>query len=209
MTATAFNRCLFFLKRNELLLQIKVSFIKSLYLCAMIKKITAYCLLVLANVIILVHAVVPHMHDHNGKILYICYFLTTHNSNEHTPNCDHPQSHSHAPIHKNALAASHTCHLSENHHHHHHHHHDSHPGDFCLLNTLYVPANTLKFQTPSQDSDLLDFADTSLPLFAQISTPYCNLLDYGNLPFRQKPYILSLYCLFASHSLGLRAPPLC
>jgi len=33
--------------------------------------------------------------------------------------------------------------------------------------------------------------------------------DYGNLPFRQKPYIAFSYNHYVTHSLGLRAPPVC
>jgi hypothetical protein len=74
------------------------------------------------------------------------------------------------------------------------------------LNKSYIKVGSDKqaFQSPDPDSSLLP----CLPLLFQDNSTL-KITDYGGLPFRQKPYLRSYHAELISHSLGLRAPPVC
>jgi len=153
-------------------------------------KVLGLPLLLLANFIILAHAVVPHHHHHSGIVVSICHFLSIHETLEHLHN------HYHTTV-------FHNNHESDN------SNQDGGIAENCVLNDLYyriIPVKQHHFSYIDSDS--------FIPLyFNLLCSPApdneIEIRDYGNLPFRQKPYIASTYLHFANHSLGLRAPPAC
>lgn len=147
------------------------------------KKIIALICLFLANFVILVHAIIPH-HHHDGAPVSICYISD-------------PEIHKHYHEHLH-----HTTDSDE-------HDHSKKPNEDCLLSGLYLsPDQNKQMHLSSVDTDLVN-SPSHLSFFT--ITPICNpeIKDYGNLPFRKKPYLLSSYNYFTTHSSGLRAPPVC
>ena len=152
------------------------------------KKTIGIPLLLLANIIILAHAIVPH-HHHNGIVFSICIFLSDNEDLEYNHAHSQPCTHYY-------------CHNSEN------HEHDEVFSDNCLLNDLYLPTNNDKQLLSSDDTDVINYSDYFL-LFDVVPNQIIEIQDYGNLPFRQKPYLTSSYDYYVTHSLGMRAPPVC
>ena len=145
-----------------------------------IKKMIALSFLLLANAAMLAHAVICHHHD------IIPVSLTAVHCEHDGNSCDH-------------------------------HHHDTQPVGQCnyqgchdeiancSLTIVYA-----RFTNNKQVSQLLSFDFNQLPCilipFSDYSAP--QISDDANLPFRQKPYLISYHSEYISQSLGLRAPPL-
>lgn len=153
-----------------------------------IKKAIGIPLLLLASIIILAHAVVPH-HHHDGVVVAVSELFSLGHDHDH----DHDSS----------IAHHHHSHAPEE------HNHDGEFNENCLLGDLYLRISQDRQQHFSSDnSDLFKYLDYS-PLFAVVPSVEIEIKDYGNQPFWQKPYISSSYNHFITHSLGLRAPPVC
>jgi hypothetical protein len=78
----------------------------------------------------------------------------------------------------------------------------------CLLTQVYVKINKDEQLFKSDD---FDFIFKLLPCLSFLSSvaPIAETADTGIFSFRQKPYILFYQIEYISHSLGLRAPPVC
>jgi hypothetical protein len=81
----------------------------------------------------------------------------------------------------------------------------------CLLTQVYVKLNKDEQLFKSVDYNFNFHFNQLLPrlLFLFSVDPITEITDTGNFPFRQKPYILTFQIEYISHSLGLRAPPVC
>lgn len=149
------------------------------------KKVIALPLLLLANLVILAHAIVPH-HHHDKIVVSICDFLSIEDALEHTHSDHH---------HGQEKGHEHTGHDL---------------GEECLLNELYIRASSNQNLSASHSGDFdLSNSHLDFPLYFCEFNQQIDLTDYGELPFRQKPYVYSYHTYYITHSLGLRAPPVC
>ena len=147
------------------------------------KRIIGLSLLFLANIVVLAHATIPH-HHHGRVIVSICNILSI----------DDALNHKHE-----------NCHSGQ--HNEHEHKHSEHPlSEDCVLNELYARSNVSSAN--SNGSDFTNF-QLDFPLVCHDVIPLIEIRDYGELPFRQKPYLNSYHTHYITHSLGLRAPPFC
>ena len=153
------------------------------------KRIIGLSLLILANIMILAHTVIPH-HHHNGVETSICFFFCINETTEH--HHDHNLSFAHRQH----------CHDAET------HEHDDKSNDDCILRNLYLPSNQGKQLSSLNETDLLNAWDF-FPLFIVATDSNIEIKNDANLPFRQKPHLASSYNHYVTHSLGLRAPPVC
>ena len=130
----------------------------------------------LANIILLVHVVVPH---HHHDLSTVCFLLSHCAGNEET--------------HKHASDSDCQQHDDEN------------SREECPLKNVYVKLENSKFFV---DLNLdKHFQYPVLVLFPVKSI--VKITDSGNLPFRQKPCLLSYCTEFIARSSGWRAPPAC
>lgn len=147
------------------------------------KKAIGIGLLLLANIVLLVHAVIPH-HHHDQLFNFCDITFHQHDAINH---CRHLQS---------------TGTFSENDKH-------THRGlglDDCVLDDVYV-----RFVNDDHriyvDESHIDFPSSLL-----CSLPYNPIqikAAFTPLPFRQKPHLESFYTNHITQSTGLRAPPYC
>ena len=173
------------------------------------KKIVSTSLLLLANIIMLAHTIVPH-HHHNGFV----GALLERNIKERS------QDHHHAPSDHHSTSSDHH-HASSDHHstsseYHQtsgthnqapgtHNHENNSETEKCALNEVYTRSdNSPKFECYEN----YDYK-TSKIFVSPRGIDKFSLVSEGGLPFRQKPYIESYYSKFSSGSIGLRAPPVC
>ncbi len=85
------------------------------------------------------------------------------------------------------------------------HSHD-HSSEDCLIHDLYFRLENekqIKYLNVADFSQVLHF----IIVFCEDLT--FKALEYGNLPFRGIPYSESYHTVYITHSLGLRAPPVC
>lgn len=136
--------------------------------------------LLLANIVLLAHAFIPH-HHHEGVVVAIFDNHCAENSDNHDH--DHDWNHGDNP----------------------HKHENKSASEQCALNEVYTRAdNSSKVVSPIN----WDCGETLLFILPGIIDKL-GLADEVGLPFRQKPYIESYHVIFSSNSLGLRAPPVC
>ncbi|MDO5522661.1 MAG: hypothetical protein Q4G48_01295 [Bacteroidia bacterium] len=147
------------------------------------KKAISITFILLANLVILAHAVVPH--HHVGTCVEICD-AWHHNHADTANRCVHFSGDFSQSNHCN----SHKCLSIED----------------CLLEEIYI-----RFVNHGHVHQLTD-SGSEYPLLLLYSSLGSNVLlqsDNYFLPFRQKPPSESLYILDFSQSKGLRAPPFC
>jgi hypothetical protein len=79
-------------------------------------------------------------------------------------------------------------------------------SEFCLLSQVYV-----KISKEEQLIQPVEFNFNVFPclLFLFPVNSVAKITDLNCLPFRQKPYLLFYHITYISHSIGLRAPPVC
>ena len=144
-----------------------------------IKKAISLSFLLLANTIILAHAIVAH--HHNG--IFVVLEATHH---EHDCNAYHPDDAQ--PVHS---CNDPFCH-----------------GDIdnCTLSMFYTSIGDDRPVIRTCDFDF-NVLPCFLILISGYSIP--QIFDDIGLPFRQKPYLLFCNTEHISQSPGLRAPPVC
>lgn len=149
------------------------------------KKTIGLLLLLLANVALLAHAVIPHHHHPHEELGAICYPLPTadHPDSDQTdhPSYEEREGHAHG---NNGL------------------------GDRCVLNELY--RRYASGESSSAEDDVRRSPDLQdlFCLICCIDRPALYASgDDGALSLPPKPYLLSSYNLYATRSSGLRAPP--
>lgn len=163
-----------------------------LYICKRdnnesLKQIISISFLLLANIILLAHAVVPH-HHHNGVVVAIFDVRGTERNDHH--HHDHGD-HQHAQESKQAT--------------HQHQHNGNNFSELCALNDVYTRSDKVSKILNQNHCCYGPLLFVVLP--ANIDN--FGLPDLVGLPFRQKPYINSNYLSFLTGSTGLRAPPVC
>ncbi len=161
----------------------------------MMKRRISMLMILLANMLILAHAVVPH-HHHN-KVFVAIVNILDHDAQD-IFNHEHGHDHHHDGDndHHNAPA----------------HHHDGDSED-CLMSEAEAAA-ALKIHTddgggwsiaPLQDND-----DGSFILIAAIGLYELSFTpEYSEDNVRRRPYVVRGHTDFVARSIGLRAPPAC
>ena len=160
-----------------------------------IKKAIAFSFLLLANAVILAHAIVCH-HHYEGMLIVCAHHEQ--GCNHHEQGCNHHEQgcnhHEQGCNHHDDTRPFGQCHDPFCH------------GDFegCSLTMIVI-----KLVEDKQLPQLPDFCSPTcdFTLFSGCSIP--PITDDTGLPFRQKPYLLSFHIEYISQSLGLRAPPTC
>lgn len=144
--------------------------------------------MLLANIIMLAHTIVPH-HHHNGFVVA----LLERNIKERSQDHHHASSgHNHTPSDHHQTPSTHN-------------HESNSETEKCALNEVYTRSdNSPKFECYEN----CDYK-TSKTFVSPRGIDKFSLVNEGGLPFRQKPYIESYYSKFSSGSIGLRAPPVC
>ena len=147
------------------------------------KKAIGIGLLLLANMVLLVHTVIPH--HHAGQSFNSCEISFHKYDAAH--HCKHFTG--------KTIASENDGHA-----------HNNFSLEECLLDNIYVRFvnHSHVFQANESDTD----ADFLLLYFAS-ENPVQVKSDYAALPFRRKPYLESLYTSLIAQSTGLRAPPFC
>ena len=134
-----------------------------------------------ACLVMLAHAVVPHHHHDNMA----CFVLPMDSEDAHDHDC---------------------CDQEEDHQ---EKHDADHTNDCCLLNDiLAIIPDSYKSENLTIDFSC-DYYDIS-HYSSIISASECEQgheISYRD--FRQKPFLDNSYEVYATHSLGLRAPPIC
>ena len=152
------------------------------------KKALALSFLLLANAVMMGHAVIPH-HHHNGVVFTLKIAHNEHDCNSHS---DRHDCNSH-PVNDDAQSDGKCeypfCHDDV---------------EKCSLMSFYVHANG--------DKQFFQLEYPGLNLFPFVLSPLSDdfiSTDLIGLPFRQKPYLPSYHFAWISQSSGLRAPPAC
>lgn len=150
------------------------------------KKLIGFLFLMLANLALLAHTVIPH-HHHDEDVVLICYHISAENSiSDNQINLQSPHDidgHAHG---NNGL------------------------GDTCVLNELYIRSSSGVSSSSESDENpgFIDFS-TLISLFCYDFNALTMIRDAGEQPFIRKPFIFSSYNRHITSSLGLRAPPVC
>ena len=159
------------------------------------KKTVSIFFIILANILILAHAVIPH-HHHNKMFVAIVNVL----DDEAQDLFNHEHGHSH--------------HHDGNTYHHNSgsHHHDTNKEE-CLMNEAEVAA-ALKIQTDDGDgwfSNLLSATDNggTFPLAITGLSELTLTPLFRDVSVRQLPYVACGHTHFVACAKGLRAPPAC
>ena len=145
------------------------------------KKAIGIGLLLLANIVLLVHAVIPH-HHHNLLLNSCTISFHQYDAIQH---CQHLQD-------KNIVPEN-----DEN-------THRNLSLEDCLLDNVYIRFVNDNHSIQGNESNI-DFQ----PLFLLSDNSIRIESDFTPLPFRQKPHSESLYTSHITQSKGLRAPPFC
>jgi hypothetical protein len=143
------------------------------------KRAISLSFLMLANMFLLAHVVIPCQHDHD-TIICACFLTDFHadcaKSHEHTHDTDRQ------------------------------HHNDDFPTEECPVDTdvdLYVRHAKIK-----PDVEFCFDGAVKYPVLSLFPmNPVVEITDPEGLPLRQKPCLLTGHTGYISRSLGLRAPP--
>jgi len=145
------------------------------------KKATGILFLLLANLALLAHTVIPH-HHLDAHHISICDLL---------PSVDANNSH----------CAHHDMDGQD--------HGANGLGDDCILNGLYIRVASGHHSSSGEDHPSYDDTADGYPSVCAIVNPSTMYWDEGGRPFRHRPFLLSSYSRYITSSLGLRAPPVC
>lgn len=159
------------------------------------KKTISTSLLLLANIIMLAHTIVPH-HHHNGLVVALVERNVKERSKDHHHS---PSDHHHATSDHHSTSSGHHQAPGT------HHHESNSEAEKCALNEVYTRSDSSpKFEC---------FENCNYKASKNFVSPRgidkFSLVNEDGLPFRQKPYVKSYYSIFSSGSIGLRAPPVC
>ncbi|OJV38817.1 MAG: hypothetical protein BGO33_13385 [Bacteroidia bacterium 43-41] len=147
------------------------------------KKALGLILLLLANVIMLAHTSIPHHHHDQIPVAIINDTGHSHDGENH----HHHHHDNNIPVEQNSSPIEHSD-LTED----------------CLLSATYI-----RFDNNLSLLKSFFSSAKACPLFLLPFEIHIPQNDYGELPFREKPYIVHYYQNFVSQSIGLRAPPFC
>ncbi len=164
------------------------------------KKAFGILFMLLATVVILAHAFLPH-HHHDRIVVAISYESFIDRIFKHHHHHDHSHDHSHSP-------ANHDHEDDNSHFPVSHDHEDEHSED-CLLDDLYLRLKQTKIQQLAQ-VDLSIFKNIKYIQFI-VATPVqeTEIVDYGELLVRQSPDIPALFISQTGQPICFRGPPAC
>ncbi|MDR0795238.1 MAG: hypothetical protein LBE79_04185 [Tannerella sp.] len=147
------------------------------------KKVISLSLFLLANIILLVHTVIPH-HHHANEI--ICFYDS---------HCENSQE-ACANEYQDAQTG------------HHEHKRNASSEKCCVIDDSYTfTHNNLKTSCHPYKK-----CDCGKKIFYSLISNVFYSSDFVNDPeihFRQNPFVPLFYSVFISQSIGLRAPPVC
>jgi len=149
------------------------------------KRAISLSFILLANIILLAHAVIPHHHHDTIPVVIISHHEHDRKAHEH-----HHHHDDNEPVN--------SCDASDSH---------AHNGfEDCILANLFfrLENERQEFQTVNCDFGLLLWLS---PLLSGYELP--PIINDTGLPFRQHPLQPSYFTDYISQSLGLRAPPYC
>ena len=145
------------------------------------KKAIAISFLMLANIILLAHTIVPH-HHHENEV--ICFFVS------HCNECKVGQNYAQYNI-PNLLCEN-----------------ERNPSEkCCIIDNVYVPTHS---HTIKSTFCYIHSKCNYGQIFEMLISNSFNIQDSVDntlITFQQKPYTVSYHTDFISQSLGLRAPP--
>ena len=150
------------------------------------KQLIGILFLMLANLALLAHTVIPH--HHQGEDIHaICYHISAENSISDNQ-INHQSKHDNEG----------------------HAHRNNGLGDTCVLNELYIRSASGDGSSSenNEDPDFIDLS-TLISLFCYDFNSLIMLRDDGEQPLFRKPFIFSSCNLYVTCTLGLRAPPVC
>lgn len=147
-----------------------------------VKRFMTLTFLMLASVLLLVHAVLPHFH-HDSVVCFTPQKVSSYTS---SPDSERE-------VFKFCCNASHKVN---------HHHHDEVNLDDCDLKDIVVR------QDNSQDSDLIQSVNLLSAFYTiyALHTFYLETPDFGLL-FQEKPYLNNYSTLLLDLTFSLRGPP--
>lgn len=146
-------------------------------------------MLLMANVLILAHAVIPH-HHHDKVAVAIVHLWENEAEHHHSHNEDGHHRHSHDAD---------------------GHHHEGKEDCFLteVMEEALVKDSFSEIEAPFHTAELLQ---QPLPVWEALIAdvaPDVDALQYLRHPFRQKPYLTNVYLAFVANQFGFRAPPFC
>lgn len=136
-------------------------------------------MLLMADIILLAHAAVPH-HHHDKVAVAIVHLWENEAEHHHSHNEDG-------------------------------HHHEGKEDCFLteVMEEALVKDSFGEIEAPLHTAELLQ---QPLPVWEALvadAKPDVDALQYLRHPFRQRPYLTSVYLAFVESQLGFRAPPFC
>lgn len=157
----------------------------------MIKKVAAISLILIANLIMLAHAVIPHHHHHETEICVDTSHYVDHNKCHEHSDADHQ--------HNEDLPSADIFHQHE--------HDQNNDSQCCLVKPVVIlPSNSFELECKSYQAQ-----DNSLHFdnYAFLNKGLSLKTEYPIKRFKELSAILAtLYPQISKQSFGLRAPPL-
>lgn len=145
------------------------------------KKTTGILFLLLANLALLAHTVIPHHHP-DAHQLSICDLVPAEDAN-------------------NSQYAHHDMDGQD--------HGANGLGDDCILNGLYIRVASGHHSSSGEDHPSYDDTADGYPFVCAIVNLSAVRGEEDGRPFRHRPFLHSCYTRYIAASSGLRAPPVC
>lgn len=136
-------------------------------------------MLLMANIILLAHAAVPH-HHHDKVAVAIVHLWENEAEHHHSHNED---GHHHE--------GKEDCFLTE------------------VMEEALVKDSFGEIEVPLNTAELLQQTLPVWESLVADDTPAVDALQYLRHPFRQRPYLTNVYHAFVANQFGFRAPPFC
>ena len=157
------------------------------------KKSFGVLFILLATLVILAHAFVPHHHHDRIVVSFFgpsfiekIFEQVHHHHHKHLHSHDHSQDHT--PVNPD--------------------HEDKYSED-CLLDDLYRRLNQTRKHQLTGDDDSKSSNFDHVPFFVAAPVQQIEIKDYGEFPFRQNPYLPASFLTLIGCSLSFRGPPVC
>jgi len=164
------------------------------------KKAFGILFLLLATVVILAHAFIPH-HHHDRIVVTISHESFIDRIFNHHHHRTHSHDHNHSPV-------SHD-HEDDNSHSPANHDHDDEYSNDCLLDDIYLRLKQIKKQHLAH-VDLRIFKNITY-VKCIVATPFqeIEIKDYGEVLFIRNPDIPATFLSQTGQSICFRGPPVC
>jgi hypothetical protein len=155
------------------------------------KKAFGIPFMLLATFVILAHAFIPHQHHNRiaisiNEASLIDKIFKHHHDHPHTN--DHEHFHDHSPVNPD---------------------NEDEFSEDCLLDDLYRRLKQTRKHQLTTDDDIKSKNSARIHFIVAAPVQDIEIKDYGELPFRQNPYIPALFLSHIVCSLSFRGPPKC